>query len=209
MWLLYLCLIILLLGVIQPSQYENTFSDIYNHQRKIGLLLVLETYKGTLKIDEENLRNTTKQIGMLTYGINEKLSVKSLSINQYVDCMEKVLEVDNGIKQMQDFIHTMDNIERRYHVVYSKAPEWKKCYRKQSRIYRNKLPEVKKTKCNSYLKSSRKDIIDLISLMKSQRTYINQYNTDLLAHQFLLEIIKEIYTAPETSYPSPVDAFKR
>ncbi|CAH8601106.1 unnamed protein product [Schistosoma haematobium] len=174
MWLLYLCLIILLLGVIQPSQYENTFSDIYNHQRKIGLLLVLETYKGTLKIDEENLRNTTKQIGMLTY-----------------------------------FIHTMDNIETRYHVVYSKAPEWKKCYRKQSRIYRNKLPEVKKTKCNSYLKSSRKDIIDLISLMKSQRTYINQYNTDLLAHQFLLEIIKEIYTAPETSYPSPVDAFKR
>ncbi|CAH8601055.1 unnamed protein product [Schistosoma haematobium] len=188
MWLLYLCLIILLLGVIQPSQYENTFSDIYNHQRKIGLLLVLETYKD---------------------GINEKLSVKSLSINQYVDCMEKVLEVDNGIKQMQDFIHTMDNIETRYHVVYSKAPEWKKCYRKQSRIYRNKLPEVKKTKCNSYLKSSRKDIIDLISLMKSQRTYINQYNTDLLAHQFLLEIIKEIYTAPETSYPSPVDAFKR
>ncbi|CAH8601091.1 unnamed protein product [Schistosoma haematobium] len=164
MWLLYLCLIILLLGVIQPSQYENTFSDIYNHQRKIGLLLVLETYKGTLKIDEENLRNTTKQIGMLTYGINEKLSVKSLSINQYVDCMEKVLEVDNGIKQMQDFIHTMDNIETRYH----------------------KLPEVKKTKCNSYLKSSRK-----------------------VAHQFLLEIIKEIYTAPETSYPSPVDAFKR
>uniref|UniRef100_A0A094ZJM6 Uncharacterized protein n=1 Tax=Schistosoma haematobium TaxID=6185 RepID=A0A094ZJM6_SCHHA len=38
--------------------------------------------------------------------------------------MEKVLEVDNGIKQMQD-------------VVYSKAPEWKKCYRKQSRIYRS------------------------------------------------------------------------
>ncbi|CAH8607758.1 unnamed protein product [Schistosoma haematobium] len=209
MWLLYLCLINLLLGVIQASQYENTFSEIYNHQRKIGLLLVLETYKGTLKIDEENLRNTTKQIGMLTYEINEKLSTKSLSINQYVDCMNKVLEVDNSIQQMQDFIHTMDNIERRYHVVYSKASEWKMCYRKQLRIYRSKLPEVKKRRCNSYQKSSRKAVIDLISLMKSQRTYINQYNTDLLAHQFLLEIIKEIYIPPEISYPSPVDAFKR
>ncbi|CAH8592895.1 unnamed protein product [Schistosoma curassoni] len=209
MWPLYLCLINLLLGVIQASQYENTISDIYNQQRKTGLLLVLETYKGTLKMDEENLRNTKKQIGMLTNEINKKLSMKSLSINQYVDCEEKVLEVDNGIKQMQDFIHTMDNIERRYHVVNSKAPEWKKCYRKQLRIYRRKLPEVKKRRCNSYLKSGRKGIIDLISLMKSQRTYINQYNTDLLAHQFLLEIINEIYIPPETSYPSLVDAFKR
>ncbi|CAH8589245.1 unnamed protein product [Schistosoma bovis] len=61
-------------------------------------------------MDEENLRNTKKQIGMLTNEISEKLSVKSLSINQYVDCMEKVLEVDNGIKQMQGML--LDNYDR-------------------------------------------------------------------------------------------------
>ncbi|CAH8575713.1 unnamed protein product [Schistosoma intercalatum] len=61
-------------------------------------------------MDEENLRNTKKQIGMLTNEVNEKLSVKSLSINQYVDCEEKVLEVDNGIKQMQGML--LDNYDR-------------------------------------------------------------------------------------------------
>ncbi|CAH8591372.1 unnamed protein product [Schistosoma margrebowiei] len=126
-----------MLGVIQASQYENTFSEIYSYQKKMGLSIVLEEYKATLKMDEEKLRNVTKQIGMLTNEINQKLSRKSLSINQYVDCMGKVLEGDNSVKQTQG-------------------------------------------------------IIGLINLVKSQRTYINQYNTDLLAHQYLLEIINEI-----------------
>ncbi|CAI2731137.1 unnamed protein product [Schistosoma spindalis] len=98
--------------------------------------------------------------------------------------MEKFLEFDKSVQQMQDVFH-------------SKASEWKRCYRSYLRIYRDKLPEVQKRMCNSYLKSNRQGVINLISLMKSQRSNINKYNSNLLAHQFLLEIINEIHIPPE------------
>ncbi|CAH8616765.1 unnamed protein product [Schistosoma rodhaini] len=207
MWLSYLCHINLLLGLIQATQYEDSFSDLLAYQKKLELLEELDIYKQTLKTDEQNLRATIERIRVLKNEINEKLSVKSKSINQYVECTEKRLKYENRAKQIHELILTMDYIERRYHVYHSKTSSLKRCYRNQSAIYRKESPKGQQKNCNSYTGLNQRGFIDLQILMKLQRSYIDEYNKKFLAHNFMLGIINELKVPSEIPKLLPFDEY--
>uniref|UniRef100_A0A5K4FA69 Uncharacterized protein n=1 Tax=Schistosoma mansoni TaxID=6183 RepID=A0A5K4FA69_SCHMA len=194
MWLSYLCHINLLLGLIQATQYENSFSDLLAYQKKLELLEELDKYKQTLKTDEQNLRATVERIKVLIDGINEKLSVKSKSINQYVKCTEKRLKYENRAKQMHDVYH-------------SKTSSSKRCYRNQSAIYRKESPKGQQKNCNSYTGLNQRGFIDLQILMKLRRSHIDEYNKNLLAHNFMLGIINELKVPSEIPKLFPFDEY--
>ncbi|CAH8529207.1 unnamed protein product [Schistosoma turkestanicum] len=114
------------------------------------------------------------------------------SMDEYIDCVTKGLELKNQVRLMTGFQDIMNTVEKDYGVTISNASKVKTCFYNEKLISEGQLQNHTEHLCMKHRKSKYKGIDILHNRMTTKQSEIFLLFSDMFKHQLLTDILEEM-----------------